>query len=117
MFLDNKSFHGVQLDAIFHASLTRKMEFNQMLKDALLTGAIKPLKTTVFDVTEVEQAFRYMAAGKHMGKVLLKMRDEEPERRALPSPKLFLSEPRFFCSDQKSYIVIGKRSFSKQKFE
>lgn len=110
-FLDNKSFHGVQLDAIFHASWTRKMEFNQMLKDALQTGAIKALKTTVFDVTECEQAFRYMSTGKHMGKVLLKLREEEKEKIALPTPKLFPSEPRFFCSDQNVYIVIGKWNY------
>ena len=86
-----------------------------MLKDALQTGAIKPLKTTVFDVTECEQAFRYMAAGKHMGKVLLKLRDEEEQRVALPVPKYFPSEPRFFCSDQKTYIIIGKWTSVQEK--
>ena len=107
VFLNRTSFHGVQLDAIFYASDTRKQEFKKLVCDALASGAVKPLKATVFDFTEVEQAFRYMAAGKHMGKVLLKLRDEETDKVVVPVPRNFETEPRFFCHEDKSYIIIG----------
>ena len=42
-----------------------------------ILGAIKPLLTNVFEKNEVEQAFRFMTAGKHMGKVLVKIRNEK----------------------------------------
>lgn len=63
-FLRGISFHGVQLDAIFNASELRKRELKNILQWALNCGSVKPLKRTVFDVTECEQAFRYETASK-----------------------------------------------------
>lgn len=108
VFMRGTSFHGVQLDAIFNASMQRKLEFNELVSQALATGAIKPLKTTVFDVSEVEQAFRFMTTGKHMGKVILKFRDEEKDLVTLPTPKVYQSLPRFFCNSEKTYVIIGE---------
>lgn len=42
-----------------------------------------------------------------MGKVLLKLRDEEPEKVFVPKPRFFPAEPRFFAADNKTYVVIG----------
>lgn len=42
-----------------------------MVNDGIRTGAVRPLSRKVFDRDDVEQAFRYMAAGKHIGKVKL----------------------------------------------
>lgn len=47
--------------------------------------------------------FRFMAAGKHIGKVLIKMRDENT-----PTSHLFDAIPRFYCNPNSSYIIIGK---------
>ena len=44
-----------------------------MVKDGMLNGVVKPLRTTVFSKDEVEPAFRFMAAGKHIGKVVIKV--------------------------------------------
>ncbi|KAL0266678.1 UNVERIFIED_CONTAM: hypothetical protein PYX00_009160 [Menopon gallinae] len=106
-FLRGISFHGVQLDAVFNASTVRKRELVNIVQWAVNSGSVKPLKYTVFDISECEQAFRYMTTGKHMGKVLLKLRDEEPEKICIPKPKYFLAEPRFFAADNKTYVVIG----------
>lgn len=51
------------------------MKFNlpQRLQDLLLSGiesgAVRPLTYCTFEKDEVQAAFRYMAAGKHIGKV------------------------------------------------
>jgi fatty acid synthase, animal type len=66
-------------------------------------GIIKPLKTTCFDAQEVEQAFRYLASGKHIGKVLLKIRENESDAATVPISVI----PRVYCSPNYSYIIPG----------
>jgi len=67
------------------------------------TGLIKPLKTTVFEANQVEQAFRLLASGKHMGKVLLKIREHENDNISLPISVV----PRAYCNPDRSYIIPG----------
>ena len=42
-----------------------------------------------------------MAAGKHIGKVLIQIRDEASHSLALPAIR------RFACNPEKSYLLIG----------
>jgi len=61
------SFHGILLENIndhMYKSLLSKM-----ITDGLRNGTIKPIQAKVFHKTKIENAFRYMASGKHMGKV------------------------------------------------
>lgn len=53
-----------------------------------------------------------MASGKHIGKVILCIRDEELSQNGKtllvkPKPKLVEAIPRFFCDPNKSYVIIG----------
>jgi fatty acid synthase, animal type len=49
-----------------------------------------------------------MATGKHIGKVLLKIRDEEPKNRVSPTPKTVLAAiPRTYVNPEKSYVLIS----------
>lgn len=48
-----------------------------------------------------------MASGKHIGKVLLKVRDEEKSKTAIPSTKLVKAIPRTYMDSEKSYILVG----------
>jgi fatty acid synthase, animal type len=66
-------------------------------------GIIKPLKTTVFDAHDIEQAFRFLASGKHVGKVLLKIRENESDNKSLPISVV----PRTYCDPKLSYIIPG----------
>lgn len=68
-FLKEISFHGIMLDNLFDAPAEKKIELNELLCKYLRNGAVKPLVRTVFPKDQVEAALRYMAAGKHMGKV------------------------------------------------
>ena len=71
VFLKNISFHGILLDALFEDQ--DWLEVSQLLTQGIQSGAVRPLKSTIFDNTQVEQAFRFMAQGKHIGKVLLQV--------------------------------------------
>jgi len=66
------SFYSVLLDNIFYAKPELKKMLHKMITEGLENGAIKPLCYKIFERDEVEAAFRYMAAGKHIGKVRLK---------------------------------------------
>lgn len=112
----NKTFHGILLDKVFDvddANAHFKNQLNQIIgimRSGLdeRTGFIKPIKYTTFKRDQVEQAFRYMATGKHMGKVLIEI---EPSFEAGLSPgageRLPACVPRFQLSPHKSYIVTG----------
>lgn len=73
LFLKNVAFHGILLDALFEDGNQEWEQVSQLLKQGIVEGVVQPLKTTVFERDQVEEAFRYMAQGKHIGKVLLQV--------------------------------------------
>ena len=105
VFLRNISFHGILLDALFfdsEAALQEKRELVQLVATGIETRVIQPLPCTIFDLNEVEPAFRFMASGKHIGKVVIRVRDEESENA--PLLKVI---PRSYFSAEKTYIIFG----------
>ncbi|KAM4525063.1 fatty acid synthase isoform 2-T2 [Odontesthes bonariensis] len=108
LFLKNVAFHGILLDALFEEGNKEWEEVSQLLKEGIMGGVVQPLKTTVFQRDQVEQAFRYMAQGKHIGKVLLQVRDEERASAVQPATPLSLPAIcRTFCLASHSYIITG----------
>ncbi|XP_025266595.1 fatty acid synthase-like isoform X1 [Camponotus floridanus] len=95
------SFHGILLDKLFSAEPESKAILRNKLMEGLKNGAIKPLCRKVFEKHEIETAFRYMAAGKHIGKIMIKVQKEVE----LEAP--ILAHPRYYCLEHKCYIVIG----------
>lgn len=63
------SFYGIQLDNMYHCTHKYKLLLSNMVSNGLKNGAIKPIQAKIFPKSEIEAAFRYMASGKHMGKV------------------------------------------------
>ena len=73
VFLKNITFHGILTDALFEEDNEELIMAAQCLSEGIKTGTVKPLQTIVFNTDQVEDAFRYMAQGKHIGKVLIKV--------------------------------------------
>jgi len=69
VFQKGISFHGILLENMFITDHMYKSLLSKMIADGLRNGTIKPIQAKVFRKTEIEDAFRYMASGKHMGKV------------------------------------------------
>lgn len=69
IFAKGIKFHSIMLDNIFNAPMEKRKELCLRVASEILSGAVKPICRKVFSKDEVENAFRYMAAGKHMGKV------------------------------------------------
>lgn len=84
LFLKNVAFHGILLDALFEEGNREWEEVSQLLQEGIAGGVVQPLKTTVFERDQVEQAFRYMAQGKHIGKVLLQVSHNSDIKQSLP---------------------------------
>ncbi|XP_011305442.1 fatty acid synthase [Fopius arisanus] len=101
IFLKEISFYGVLLDKLFDAPDHKKKEVEVLMAKALNEGAVKPINMTIFPRDQIEAAFRYMAAGKHIGKVLLQIQDEK--KLGLPIPAI----PRYYCREDRSYIILG----------
>jgi acyl transferase domain-containing protein/NADPH:quinone reductase-like Zn-dependent oxidoreductase/SAM-dependent methyltransferase/acyl carrier protein len=98
---NNASFHVVAMDAVFHGDegLTR-----QMLEDIcglIENGALRPLPYRAFPACRIDSAFRLMAGGKHIGKVVVAFPTPfVPRRGELPGPG-------FEVKSDGCYIITG----------
>lgn len=68
---------------------------NSLLFNGIKNGSVKPICRVVFSTDDVEKCFRYMAAGKHMGKVLFKIRDEEDDKVGKPTTLKINAIPKY----------------------
>uniref|UniRef100_A0A182XBL3 Fatty acid synthase n=1 Tax=Anopheles quadriannulatus TaxID=34691 RepID=A0A182XBL3_ANOQN len=102
-FLRALSFTAVLVDFLFTAPQEEKMVLRNMLDKDIKSGVIVPLKTNVFPAGDIEQAFRFLASGKHVGKVLLKLRESPNDEDSVPISYL----PRVYCNPDRSYIIAG----------
>lgn len=108
LFLKNVAFHGILLDALFEEGNAEWEEVSDLVKKGIRDGVVLPLRSTVFQRTEVEAAFRFMAQGKHIGKVLLKVRDEGQKfPRGETEHVLLRAISRTSCPPEKSYVITG----------
>lgn len=100
LFRREATFCGVHLDRIFRADPNSKRRIMKLLADAMEAGAVKPLPRSTFGVEQVEEAFRFMASGGHIGKVLVKVREEGLCRVSSAVPK-------YYCETEGCCVVAG----------
>ena len=66
-------------------------------------GFIKPVQpSTIFGAAQVEDAFRYMQKGQHIGKIVVKM-----PAHAHDLPSTISKEPDVFLRPDVSYLLVG----------
>lgn len=111
--MNNSSFgmsifqNEITLRSVFADNLTYRPDMRKrvhtLIDTDLKNGIIQPLKSTIFQVDEIEKAFRYLSTGKHIGKVLIQIRSSENSAETLPINvvKTVDFEPKM------TYIVIG----------
>jgi NADPH:quinone reductase-like Zn-dependent oxidoreductase/SAM-dependent methyltransferase/acyl carrier protein len=98
---NNASFHVVAMDAVFRGDeeLTRQMleEISRLVEK----GALRPLPYRAFPACRIDSAFRLMAGGKHIGKVVV----------AFPAPFVSrrgeLPGPGFEVKPTGCYLITG----------
>ena len=99
-FNRNVSFTAIDLDRIFQDRVALAQGLFKATAQGFAQGYFRALPTTVFAAAEAENAFRYMAQSKHIGKVVLDLSEQ---------PVLALSAPttRPLIRTDATYLVTG----------
>ncbi|XP_055540269.1 fatty acid synthase-like [Wyeomyia smithii] len=103
LFQKGLTFTAVMLDAMFKGTDAEKQRLHDLLTADINSGVIRPLNTTVYPAVEIEKAFRFLAGGKHIGKILLQIRENETDEKTIPIPYI----PRLYCDPAYSYLIVG----------
>lgn len=74
-----------------------------MIEEDIRNGIIKPLNANIFEVNQLDPAFRFLASENNTGKVVLKIRGSESDDRTLP----INAKPRVYCNSEYSYVIPG----------
>jgi NADPH:quinone reductase-like Zn-dependent oxidoreductase/acyl carrier protein len=99
-FRKNLSFIAIDLDrAIRERPAKIARELQQVFKE-FDAGRLHPLPFRVFSISEAGAAFRYMAQGKHLGKVVLAVHGRQ-------SPPLPSADDRPLCRADGTYLITG----------
>nr|XP_050029751.1 fatty acid synthase-like [Dermacentor andersoni] len=111
VFLKNTTFHGIMVNDLMGDDpcvLEDKHHVVELVRQGIASGVVRPLDAIRFTRDQVEEAFRFMASGKHMGKVVIQIRPEENEpvlTRASPLMLEAVTRPCFY--EHKSYVIAG----------
>ncbi|KAK8766988.1 hypothetical protein V5799_006227 [Amblyomma americanum] len=79
VFLKGISFHGILLERLHGndpATAEDKRRVRDLVREGILSGAVRPLEVNRFRWDQAEEAFRFMASGKHIGKIVLELRKQ-----------------------------------------
>ncbi|KYN04771.1 Fatty acid synthase [Cyphomyrmex costatus] len=98
------SFHGVRLENVMkkkNACETKHLLFS-MVQHGLESKTVKPIQAIIFPKTDIEGAFRYMASGKHTGKIIINIHEKGES-----FDKHILAYRRYYCMKDRSYIILG----------
>jgi acyl transferase domain-containing protein/NADPH:quinone reductase-like Zn-dependent oxidoreductase/SAM-dependent methyltransferase/acyl carrier protein len=97
----NASFHVVAMDAVFHGDETLTRQMLEKICDLVEQGALQPLPYRAFPACRVDAAFRLMAGGKHIGKVVVAFAAPFIPRRGEPPA------PGFEVKPDGNYLITG----------
>lgn len=102
ILLKNTAIDGIDLDQIFD----QKSQFKRVLsrvEEGIRQGIVKPLPRHVFDHNQIEDAFRFMGSGKHVGKVLIDMQNMTPNNSKSPFHFSFYHDPK----EDEYFLITG----------
>ncbi len=89
------------MDAVFHGDEELTGQMLAEISDLIEEGALRPLPYRAFPASRIDSAFRLMAGGKHIGKVVV----------AFPAPFVprrgELTGPGFEVKPDGSYLITG----------
>jgi acyl transferase domain-containing protein/acyl carrier protein len=98
---NNASFHVVAMDAVFHGNQELTRQLLEEISGLVEMGALRPLPFRAFPASRIDSAFRLMAGGKHIGKVVVAFPTPfVPRRGELPAP-------RFEVKPDGCYLITG----------
>ncbi|EIE19938.1 hypothetical protein COCSUDRAFT_44339 [Coccomyxa subellipsoidea C-169] len=104
--LRNIDFQGIDLDRVFNdgEDPAQMAELSALLNEGIRTGEVQPLPFKVYKADDVPSAFRYMASGTHIGKVLVQPTLGTDE--VAPSSELS-AVPQISFRPDRTYVITG----------
>ncbi|KAI1291794.1 Fatty acid synthase [Halotydeus destructor] len=110
----NIGFHGVNLESLFSGKanntpgvFAQKQVVSRLIREGIKTGAVRPLKRTIFDKENVEEAFCHMGSSKYLDKVVIRIREEESKSSCQPDIMSIKAVARTALHPEKSYVIAG----------
>jgi NADPH:quinone reductase-like Zn-dependent oxidoreductase/acyl carrier protein len=97
----NASFHVVAMDAVFSGDEGLTREMLGELAELVEKGALRPLPFRSFPASRIDAAFRLMASGKHIGKVVVSFPEAFVPRRGESLAPPFVIKP------DGCYLITG----------
>ena len=97
----NISFHAIDLSSMLVDDSTLPVSLLRRIFTDLEALTIHPLPHRIFPVSRLKEAFRTMAQGRHIGKLVISFQDSWIPVYPLPAPPV----PLF--SEQASYLITG----------
>jgi acyl transferase domain-containing protein/NADPH:quinone reductase-like Zn-dependent oxidoreductase/SAM-dependent methyltransferase/acyl carrier protein len=97
----NASFHVVAMDAVFAGDESLTRQILAEVADLVERCALRPLPFRVFPANCVDAAFRLMATGKHIGKVVVSFSEPFKPQRGEPLV------PKFEIKPDGCYLITG----------
>ena len=92
LFMEKEaSFHGILVDKLFDNAPKIISKVIKYMLEGIKVGFVKPLPRILFNASEVEDSYRYMMTGKHIGRILIKLRSEEDNSNSDVVDKLQIS--------------------------
>lgn len=102
----NITFHNIRFEILLEECMEKK-EVTRLILKGIQSGTVQPLSSVMFTEQQIEEAFKFLLDGEYIGKTVLKIRDEEPNKCVPPLSKLIAATPRTYMNPRKSYIIIG----------
>ena len=87
-------------------SVFQRQDIHKLINDGIKSGSVRPLIRTVFPVKQIKEAFKLWSSDQHFGKVVVKIRGEEPFH-SINNQKFEVNAiTKIAFHPHKSYIII-----------
>ena len=96
----NASFHAIDLSAVLQEKPSQAEQLFNEVRAAFLTGMLHPLPHTNWPASQVGDALRTMSQGKHIGKLVVDVRDPEVQITSNDVPRIAFRK-------DATYVVTG----------
>ncbi len=97
----NASFHVLAMDAVFGGDEELARQLLQEVSELVESGSFSPLPYRSFPACRIDAAFRLMAQGKHVGKVVVAFPEAFVPRRGEPPSRAFAIQ------ENGCYLITG----------
>jgi len=100
--LKNIIYHNIVFDQLFETGCHDWSKVYKLVEEGIRCGVVRPLRSTVFDRYQVQDAFKQFVSDRIFGKCLIKV--WEPKEYSTPTT--ISAVPRMWFSPYLSYVIV-----------